>query len=52
MHDCASMRTLFMELVSGVTVLRVAIAIESYATVSDGRIPYGPTAPPFSSPAD
>jgi prepilin-type N-terminal cleavage/methylation domain-containing protein len=31
---------------------QVGIAIQSYAHDHDGRIPYGPTAPPFSHPAD
>ena len=31
---------------------QVGIAVQSYAHDHDGRIPYGPTAPPFSHPAD
>jgi len=31
---------------------QVGIAIHSYASDSDGNIPYGPKAPPFTSPAD
>ena len=31
---------------------QVGIAIHNYASDSDGRIPYGPKAPPFTSPAD
>jgi prepilin-type N-terminal cleavage/methylation domain-containing protein/prepilin-type processing-associated H-X9-DG protein len=31
---------------------QVGIAIHSYAADNDGRIPYGPKAPPFTSPAD
>ncbi len=31
---------------------QVGIAIHNYATDSDGRIPFGPKAPPFTSPAD
>ncbi len=30
---------------------QIGIAIHSYAAESDGRIPYGPKAPPFTSPA-
>jgi prepilin-type N-terminal cleavage/methylation domain-containing protein/prepilin-type processing-associated H-X9-DG protein len=31
---------------------QVGIAIQNYASDSDGRIPYGPKAPPFSNPSD
>ena len=31
---------------------QVGIAIHSYAADNEGRIPYGPKAPPFTSPAD
>jgi prepilin-type N-terminal cleavage/methylation domain-containing protein/prepilin-type processing-associated H-X9-DG protein len=31
---------------------QMGLAIHSYASDSDGRIPYGPKAPPFISPAD
>src|SRR5215831_5299836 len=31
---------------------QVGIAIQCYATDSDGTIPYGPKAPPFTSPAE
>ena len=31
---------------------QVGIALQSYAHDNDGRIPYGPAAPPFSHPAD
>lgn len=31
---------------------QVGIAIHAYATDNDGRIPYGPGAPPFSHPAE
>ena len=31
---------------------QIGIALEMYAGEGDGRIPYGPTAPPFTSPAE
>lgn len=31
---------------------QVGIAIHSYATDNDGKIPYGPKAPPFTSPSE
>jgi prepilin-type N-terminal cleavage/methylation domain-containing protein/prepilin-type processing-associated H-X9-DG protein len=31
---------------------QIGIAIQGYASDSDGKIPYGPKAPPFTSPAD
>ncbi len=31
---------------------QIGIAIQSYAADSDGKIPYGPKAPPFTSPFD
>jgi prepilin-type N-terminal cleavage/methylation domain-containing protein len=31
---------------------QVGIAVHGYANDNDGRIPYGPPAPPFTSPAD
>jgi prepilin-type N-terminal cleavage/methylation domain-containing protein/prepilin-type processing-associated H-X9-DG protein len=31
---------------------QIGIAIQSYATDNNGRMPYGPAAPPFSHPAD
>ena len=31
---------------------QIGIAIHSYAGDNDGRIPYGPKAPPFVSPSD
>lgn len=31
---------------------QVGLAIQSYASDSDGKIPYGPKAPPFTNPAD
>ncbi len=31
---------------------QIGIALHGYANDSDGLIPYGPTAPPFTSPAD
>src|SRR5256885_4836240 len=31
---------------------QIGIAIHAYANDSDGKIPYGPKAPPFTSPAD
>ncbi len=31
---------------------QVGIAIHNYASDGDGKIPYGPTAPPFSNPSD
>jgi len=31
---------------------QVGIAMRNYATDSEGRIPYGPKAPPYTSPAD
>ena len=31
---------------------QIGVAVHSYAQYHDGRIPYGPTAPPFSHPAD
>lgn len=30
---------------------QIGIAIQSYSAESEGRIPYGPTAPPFTSPS-
>src|SRR5499433_564338 len=31
---------------------QVGLAIHNYAIDNDGRIPYGPKAPPFTSPAE
>ena len=31
---------------------QIGIALQSYANDSDGKIPFGPKAPPFTSPAD
>lgn len=31
---------------------QIGIALEMYAGEGDGRIPFGPTAPPFTSPAE
>jgi len=31
---------------------QIGIAVQSYASDSDGKIPYGPKAPPFSNPSD
>src|SRR2546423_5281117 len=31
---------------------QIGIALHIYASENDGRIPYGPKAPPFTSPAD
>jgi len=31
---------------------QIGIAIQTYATDNDGRIPYGPKAPPFTNPSD
>src|SRR5438034_10320269 len=31
---------------------QIGIALHAYASDSDGKIPYGPKAPPFTSPSD